>query len=150
MAIPALDNEGFLPPGIYDCTLVEIRERFGQFNGSDCRQKLFQKLEGFVNATQRANLGAWLIVNGSFTTDKQEPGDIDMDLVVVLPPGHDFSADLSPDAYNNVSRKRVAKRYGFDILVAAEGTTACKNYLAKFHEIKDRTDRTKGVLKLKP
>lgn len=148
MAIPALDDEGFLPPGVYDCTLAEIRERFGQFNGSDCRPNLFLKLEAFVQETQRARLAAWLIVNGSFTTAKQQPGDVD--LVVVLPAGHDFAADLSPDAYNNVSRKRVARRYGFDILVAAEGTTACNNYVAKFHEIKDRTDRRKGVLRLRP
>lgn len=146
MAIPALDDEGFLPPGIYDCTLDEIQERFGRFQRSDWRPRLFQKLETFVNETKRAGLAAKLIVNGSFTTAKDEPGDID--LVVMLPPGHDFGADLGPDAYNTVSRRRVAKRYGFDILVAAEGTTACQNYVARFQDIKERTDRKKGVLRV--
>jgi hypothetical protein len=43
----------------------------------------------------------------------------------------------------------VAKNYGFDILVAAEETTAWNNYVAKFHEIKNRPDRQKGVLRLR-
>ena len=146
MAIPALDKEGFLPPGIYECTLAEIRERFGGFQSSDSRQRLFQKLEGFLSETRRAGLAASLIVNGSFTTAKAEPGDID--LVVVLPAAHDYGADLGPDAYNTVSRRRVAKRYGFDILVASEGTTAFQNYVARFQDIKERTDRKKGVLRL--
>ncbi len=83
MAIPALDDEGFLPLGIYDCTLAEIKDRFGQFRGSDCRPHLFRKLEMFVDEAIRSRLARSLIVNGSFTSGKEQPGDVD--LVVVLP-----------------------------------------------------------------
>jgi hypothetical protein len=148
MAIPALDEEGFLPPGIYDCTLDEIRERFGRFNGTEQRPNLYRKLEAFVNVTRSSNLGARLIVNGSFTSNKPDPGDID--LVVELPANHDLGADLSPDAYNSISRKRVAKRYGFDILVAAEGTANHASYLDLYQSLKNREDRKKGVLRLQP
>ena len=146
MPIPALDNEGFLPDGIYDCTLAEIRERFGRFNGTDCRERLQTKLDRFVAEAKCSGVVSYMIVNGSYTTAKPEPGDID--LVVVLPTAHDFAADLLPVAYNCISRKRVAKRYGFDILVAAEGSTSLSKYLSLFHEIKGRYDRKKGFLRL--
>jgi len=146
MAIPELDNEGFLPPGVHDCTLDEIRERFGRCQNSDCRPRLYGKLETFVSETRRANLAASLIVNGSFITAKSEPRDID--LVVVLPADHNFGADLGPDGYNTVSSRRVAKRYGFDILVAAEGTIAWQKFVELFQRVKERADRKKGLLRL--
>ncbi len=147
MPIPALDEEGFLPPGVHECDLGEIKERFGQFRGSDRRAKLCAKLKDFVAELQRTGLAEWLIVNGSFATAKSEPEDID--LVVVLPAAHDFASDLLPDAYNFVSRNRVARRYGFDIFVAADGTPLFFRYVAYFQEIKRRTDRRKGVLRMR-
>lgn len=137
-----------MPPGIYDCTLDEIYERFGRFNGTEQRPNLYKKLVEFVKATKSSNLGAKLIVNGSFTSNKPDPGDID--LVVELPANHDLAADLTPDAYNSISRKRVAKRYGFDILVAAEGSVNHANYLDLYQSLKNREDRKKGVLRLQP
>lgn len=45
MPIPALNRDGVLPEGVFDCTLEEVRERFGAFSGSDCRVRLFARLE---------------------------------------------------------------------------------------------------------
>jgi predicted nucleotidyltransferase len=43
-----------------------------------------------------------LIIDGSFVTGKANPSDVD--LVVVLASGHDFSADLRPFEYNFLSK----------------------------------------------
>src|SRR5437763_736304 len=98
MAIPDFDGEGLLPPGVYDCTLEEIGERFGRFQRSDCRPVLFGKLRTFIGELQSSGLAREVIVNGSFTTAEEDPRDIDM--VVVLRPDHDFAAQLPPFAYN--------------------------------------------------
>jgi len=48
MPIPALNADGLLPAGVFDCTLPEVRVRFGAFRGSDHRARLFARLEELV------------------------------------------------------------------------------------------------------
>ena len=118
MPIPPLDIQGLLPPGVHECTLAEIRERFGSFQNSDQRPGLFRRLDAFVAEAKAAGIARALIINGSFVTGKPAPNDID--LVVVLAPGHDFRTDLAPAQYNVVDRRRVSRVYGFDVFVAEE------------------------------
>src|SRR5688572_16803624 len=98
MAIPALTAEGYLPEGVHDCTLDELRGRFGQFQGSDARCRWFDRLQSFVRDAAATGFVNSIIVNGSFVTSKDIPNDID--LVLVLKRGHDFSALLRPFEYN--------------------------------------------------
>jgi Family of unknown function (DUF6932) len=146
MPIPTLDRRGLLPMGLHPCTLEEIREEFGGFQGSDIRPRLFEALRSYVAEARSSAVVAWLVVDGSFVTGKQAPGDID--LLVVLPSDHDFSGMLRPAAYNVVSRRRVRKSHGFDILVAAERTPEFDQYLAFFQEVKDEPGLRKGILRV--
>jgi len=53
MPIPALNQEGFLPTGVFDCTLTEL-----------------------VTAMQRSGLFAELLIDGSFAAAKPAPNDV--------------------------------------------------------------------------
>ena len=53
MAIPALTRNGLLPAGVYDCTLEELRLRFGTFQGSDRRPQLFSRLAQLVSELEK-------------------------------------------------------------------------------------------------
>ncbi len=106
MPIPLLNASGFLPSGIFDCDLPEVRARFGSFQGSDHRSRLFLRLEELVTAMRRGGLFKSLLLDGSFVTAKAAPNDID--LVAVLRPGHDFERDLPMSEYALVSRARCA------------------------------------------
>ena len=46
--LPDFDENGFLPEGVWDCSIEEFRSRFAIFRRSDCRLKLFDKLEEFL------------------------------------------------------------------------------------------------------
>jgi hypothetical protein len=105
MPVPPLDENGFLPVGVHDCTLVEIEARFGIFQDSDQRPRLFEKLQAVIAEAQAARFARFLLIDGSFVTVKAAPNDID--LVLVLPLTHDVRADLPPAQYNLVSKKRV-------------------------------------------
>jgi len=135
-----------LPIGLHLCTLHEIRDRFGQFQDSDRRPRLFDSLRDYVEEARSAGVARWLVVDGSFVTKVPKPGDID--LVVVLPADHDFAAELRPASYNVVSRRRVRRRHGFDILVAAEDTPELERYLSFFQEVKEQPGVRKGILKV--
>lgn len=94
MPIPALTSDGLLPEGVHDCTLRELQERFGEFQTTDARCRLFERLARFVQEATASGLVAAVIVDGSFVTAKNCPNDID--LIVILRPGHNFTADLRP------------------------------------------------------
>jgi len=120
MPIPDLDDDGVLPAGVHDCTLAEVLLCFGTFKTTDRRPKLFEKLEALVHEAWATGLLGEIIIDGSFVTAKPDPNDID--LILVLKQGHDFSAELRPFEYNVLSRRQVRKLYGFDVLLAPPGT----------------------------
>ena len=146
MPIPALNDDGFLPPGIWDCTLAELRERFGTFSGSDHRSRLFARLEDLFQTMQRSGLFEALLVDGSFVTAKLTPNDID--IVAVLLPGHNFERDLPMSEYALVSRAMLRRRYGFDVVIAEKDSHLCKTYIEFFSRVRDNTGVSKGMLRL--
>lgn len=146
MPIPSLTTYGFLPVGIHECTLEEIGSEFGQFRSSNRRCELYDKLIDFLAEAHAAGQIMAVIVNGSFVSSKEEPGDID--LIVILSASHDFSAQIRPFEYNILSRRQVRKRYGLDVLVAQTGQTELDEYIEFFAQVRGAPDQTKGMLKV--
>ena len=146
MPIPALNAEGFLPAGIFDCSLPDVRERFGSFQGSDTRPRLFKRLEEMVVAMQRSTLFEVLLLDGSFVTGKPAPNDID--LVAVLRPGHDFERDLPMSEYAVVSRAMLRRRFGFDVVVAERDSQLYRTYVEFFSLVRENPEARKGLLRL--
>jgi hypothetical protein len=144
--IPLFNEQGMLPEGIHDCTLEEFRDRFGQFQSNDRRPRLFHGLQQFLLDLRR--LGPIIVlVNGSFVTASLAPNDVD--LIVVLPENWDFRAELTPDTYNLLSKKRVRNQRGFDILVASENTREYMEYIQFFQRVRYRRDVRKGLVRIR-
>jgi hypothetical protein len=148
MPIPALTAEGYLPEGVHDCTLEELHEQFGQFQGSDVRGRLFRRLEVFVRDAMATGFVAAIIVDGSFVTGIDAPNDID--LILVLKSGHDFTASTRPFEYNVLSRHQVRRMYRLDMLVAEEGEAELDSHLKFFSQIREHDDLRKGMLRVLP
>ena len=146
MPIPAFDEHGLLPSGIHECTLDDIKRTFGAFRDTDRRPSLFARLEAFFAEVKAARLVRKIVVNGSFVAAKFDPNDID--LIIVVPADHDFSADLSPAEYNVLSKQRVHRRHGFDLLVAREGSIEYERWLEFFQQVRLEPGRRKGILRL--
>ena len=75
---PIFDKEGYIPP-IQTCTDAEVA---GWFGFSDHRQMLLSRVRMWINLA-RAVKARRLLLDGSFVTAKDEPGDVDA--VVLLP-----------------------------------------------------------------
>jgi hypothetical protein len=146
MAIPSFDKHGFLPAGVYDCTLDEIKGRFGRFELNDRRPALFERLSDFVREAGATGFVRFLLVDGSFVTARLDPNDID--LVVVLLRNHDLTAELLPGQYNVVSRRRVQRRYGFDIVSVREESVEYDEAVAFFTQVRHAPALRKGMLRL--
>jgi hypothetical protein len=147
MSIPAFDAAGRLPEGIHDCTLEEAEARFGSFRGSDRRPHLWARLREFLQEAGKCGLVGAVLINGSFATSKPDPNDID--LILVVKSTHDFSVDLQPSQYNVLSKRRVHRRYGFDLLVARDDSKELRRYCEFFQQVRFEPGQRKGIVRLR-
>jgi hypothetical protein len=93
LPIPDLKEYGLLPPGIHKCTIDEIKQKFC-YNSSTTRVPLWKNFIAFIEWVINMNVFDILYFNGSYTTDKVNPNDIDCVL-------------LLPDIINEVQKKNI-------------------------------------------
>ena len=149
--IPEL-HDGVLPEGIHICTLEEVENTFGRFNRSDKRPRLTEKLRRYVVDARNAGIATAVIVDGSYITQKPEPNDVD--LILVLRADFDLTQELRPFEYNIQSKRMVRRIYGFDVLPALDGSVAYGRYINDFRLVRlDDPEQTtnqhyKGLLRI--
>lgn len=148
MPIPDLLPNGYLPPGEHWATLDEIETTFGR--NSLQRRALMEGLRMAVKKFETA--GVQLIyVDGSFTTSKAAPNDIDGCYSVegVLP------QNLDPIFWKNttakerrLNRQRMRALYGLDFFIAESVEAGSGVVFPKFFQ-SDRNGDPKGILKVR-
>lgn len=80
MALPPLTEGGELPQGVHLASLREVLERFGV--GSTQRKAVALRLERIYRAARASGHLARFVVFGSFVTNKPEPNDVDVFLLM--------------------------------------------------------------------
>jgi hypothetical protein len=146
MPIPELNSDGHLPPGIFDCALADIKSRFGAFQISDRRPRLFARLEELFTAMKASSLLDALIIDGSFVTGKPVPNDID--IIAVLRSGQNLERDLPMSEYALLSRNLLRRRFGFDVIVAEQDSSLYRAYVDFFSRVREAPELRKGLLRL--
>ena len=74
--LPPFDERGCLPKGIYNPSVQDFLERF--VNVSKRRKELFGKYQKFTKLCIDAKGIEQHFVDGSYVTNKEKPGDIDL------------------------------------------------------------------------
>ena len=146
MPIPELDADGLLPAGVHGASMAEIREHFGRFKTTDRRVRLQASLEAFAAEARGCGLVGALVVDGSFTTGKAVPEDVD--LVVILQPGVDLVTEFSPDQYNVISARRVKARHAIDVRYATSSPETLSPMIEFFERVRGRPELRKGMLRV--
>lgn len=139
VAIPEFDHNGNLPPGVYVATLAEIEARF-TWNAR--RAELFRGLRQAI-ANLRAAGVAIVWVDGSFTTEKDEPDDVDG--CWELAPSVEASKLDAAFFDRDDPRARLREKFGVDLLPAGLPIDAGGLTPERFFQ-KDRHGRAKGIL----
>jgi hypothetical protein len=143
MAIPDLNADGLLPPGIHCADLEEIARIFGQ---SAARRPLMNELERYVAELRRWSLAQALLMDGSFVTDQQQPHDIDV--VLVLRDDYDLRRQVSPFEYNLRSTRMVRRHYGLDLFAVRPNSLEYDRFVQLFSEVRNRPDLLKGIVRV--
>lgn len=84
MPLPQLTQQGLLPVGIHECTLIEIEECFSAIPIASCRNALWIRAMEYIESVKSIGVFKSVFIDGGFTTNKPKPKDID--LVIELPP----------------------------------------------------------------
>ena len=80
MRLAPFNAKGDLPSGVHRATLAEVRERFG--HGTPERIIVTERLQRVIALVQGTGKLERVFIWGSYVTDKPEPGDIDLFLVM--------------------------------------------------------------------
>jgi len=113
--LPPFNERGDLPAGVHAAAWDELAERFGVGAVRQARLRTLRHLHLLVAAT--GHLERFLVF-GSFVTSKDEPGDVD----VVLVMGEGFVLEEAPRASRTVfSHAEADARFGASVFWVRRG-----------------------------
>ncbi|PWK68268.1 hypothetical protein LX99_04792 [Mucilaginibacter oryzae] len=143
--VPVFNNEGVLPEGVHEASFEEFKERF-VYNSR--RSEIYAAFLILVNDLRAIN--CWVVyIDGSYVTDKELPGDIDVcwdddDEIdwELLDTHYPIFFDLNPP------RKAQQLRYRADVFPANiyEGNSGL--LFKDFFQQNKETGNTKGIVKI--
>jgi hypothetical protein len=142
--LPNFDENGFLPEGVWECSLKEFSRRFAMFRRSDRRFNLFAGLEEFLTEIIKTDWVDEIIIDGSFVTDKDEPNDIDILLALALRTTKlemPFWIELILDS------TALRRKYGFDVMIVRNQSPKYYKNLDFFQQVR-QSELRKGVVRL--
>jgi hypothetical protein len=145
MPLPELNEFGDLPAGLYAATLPELVSRFGA--GSIQREAVTARLQRICELAIGTGALDRLIVFGSYISDKPDPNDVDVILVM----RDDFRpARCSPDVLALFDHNRANDELGASIFWIRPGMLLGRSldeFLAHW-QIK-RDGRKRGIVEVK-
>ena len=145
MSIPPLDPvTGLLPPGEHEATWDEIEEQFGW--NLRRRQLLDGLAEGLAIFAGAGCSRVWL--NGSFVTDKDEPGDFDC-VWSITGVDRNTLQDTAPELLDLTNHRSAQKaRFGGEFLPNVTEAASGQQFADFFQTSRDGT--AKGIVVIDP
>jgi hypothetical protein len=147
MPVPPFRPDQWLPEGHHTATWEEIETIFGGDAGS-VRRTILTRLLAWRDAARAKGLSGRIVLNGSFISEKQNPGDFD--LLFIYDAVSEAIVLQDAEALALIDPIRCKVMYGGDVFACAASIVAA--YPAFFPD--DTFDRikfsevTKGVLEV--
>jgi len=150
MPIPQLQSD-YLPQGVHECTIDELRKSFFCLN--DRRKTLLNNLEKYISILHQYGLTGWIILDGSFVTVKENPGDIDIILVISENQHYSVSSPVTQFDLTMLRKDYVKKNFelhlfvGFTDAKSTNGFDDTSNLWIEFFKgIRGNANMKKGLL----
>lgn len=137
MDIPALQENGELPPGEHPAVVDEVEVVFGSSTGR--RRLLMRGLRAAVANFEFSGVRT-LWINGSFITDKNEPNDIDG--------CWEYTSEVDIKRLDPVflgSRKAMKEKYGLDFFISNIAEAESGLPFPEFFQV-NREGEPKGII----
>lgn len=109
-----LNDEGYLHPHRFEITLNDFTDFFVLRDDKNTREKLFKKFVSFCKRFNKIILKLW--VNGSYTTDKLKPRDIDVAVHYDAIKFNDLAKTKVTEKLAFQDREHIKKTYSIHLL----------------------------------
>jgi predicted nucleotidyltransferase len=143
MPLPSFDNNGELPLGLYQATLGEIIAEFG--GGAPQRQGVTERLLRIYELVKATGKLERVIIFGSYITNKPEPNDVDIFLVMA----EEFEVTAyAGEARIIFSQMQAQDYFGASIFWVTRGTslTGIDDLISGWQTKRDKTKR--GIVEI--
>ena len=136
--VPEFNKYGNLPAGIYESSLTCIEKRFGL--NSKKRISLFKDFQNFLELITpfKTNIKR-LILDGSFVTSKESPGDIDCIMII------ENNFRFTPEIVEKLCDSK--KLYNIHLFMFEEKNIESYRDILNFFS-KDRDLKPKGIIEV--
>jgi hypothetical protein len=141
--IPALGENGWLPPGHHEATWDEVVSRFADGEGSH-RARLTMKLLSWRESLRAEGIRGVVLLNGSYISGKENPSDFDVALMAE--PDIQALKDMNPKLKQLLDSEYCEKALGFSMFYFPSNSQALDLLRGMWDEASDRT--LKGVLEV--
>ncbi len=136
---PVFDKEGYISP-IQTCTDAEVTRWFGLYAH---REKLLKRVNDWISLARAVNAKR-LLLDGSFVTAKDKPGDVDA--VVLLP--KDFRNQLRTRNVEALKLEKMFLNRDPKELFAAEDEEDWWGWFEFFSRTRKASGRRKGLIEV--
>jgi len=138
MPLPSFDNKGELPPGLHHAPLGELIAKFG--GGALQRQAVTARLLHIYERVKATGKLERMIIFGSYITDKPEPNDVD--IFLVMAEEFDVTA-CAGEARIIFSQMQAQDYFGASIFWVTRGTslTGIDDLISGWQTKRDKTKR---------
>jgi hypothetical protein len=136
---PVFDEEGFIPP-LQTCTEAEVTRWFGF---TDQRAKLLDRIRKWIDLA-RSVKARRLLLDGSFVTSREKPGDVDA--VVLLP--NDFRDQIQAGNSEAMELRDMIRTREPKELFAAEDDEDWWGWFSFFSRTREASGRCKGLIEV--
>ena len=140
---PKLNTAGDLPPGIHQATLAELLQRFGWRTRQ--RRVVGRRLKHIYTMAAETGHLARFIVFGSFVTGKDDPGDVDVFMVMA----DSFDVDKVTSEQKGIFNHMVAHNYeGASVFWLCRATAPGGEKAAVEHSQTRRDGKKLGIVEV--
>jgi predicted nucleotidyltransferase len=144
MWLPAFDNQGNLPTGVYTATLNEVIARFG--HGTPQRELVTTRLRDIYHRVSATGKVLRFILFGSYVTAKPDPNDVDIILIM----RDDFQEqDYTEDVLPVFDHLRAHAELGASVFWTRPGSVLLEtvgDFIAHWQITRERTQR--GIVEI--
>src|SRR5215212_3107509 len=139
--IPECRADGYLPEGVFAASEAEVTFRFGSANRK--RRRLVLRVRHWIRLGRQVRARR-LLIDGSFVTAKEEPGDVDA--VILLPP--DFEAQVAAGSEAAIELEEMVLTRRPEEIFAAEDQLDWDAWVEFFSPTRESDGRRKGLVEV--
>lgn len=140
-----MEFEPIYAPGFHDITLDELEEVFvDPFPENERRAYLTQRFRDYLEKFSELGLKAEIWVDGSYSTYKPEPGDMDILIIFDANEVNNLSVDKQPVLQELFDRNLCKIRYSIDVLLCQSHDIDGRSYWRGWFGF-SRDEKPKGI-----